>query len=49
MGAIIGFLCFAAWLTHIFTSFAHGFWGFLVAGAIFLPIGIGHGFYLWFN
>ena len=49
MGAIIGFLCFAAWLTHIFTCFAHGFWGFLVAGAIFFPIGILHGFYLWFN
>jgi hypothetical protein len=24
-------------------------WGFLVAGAIFFPIGILHGFYLWFH
>jgi hypothetical protein len=24
-------------------------WGFLVAGAIFFPIGILHGFYLWFS
>jgi hypothetical protein len=45
---ILGFLG-AAWLTHIFTCFAQGFWGFLVAGAIFFPIGILHGFYLWFN
>jgi hypothetical protein len=48
MGPIIGCFCAAAWLTHIFTCFAHGFWGFLVAGAIFFPIGILHGFYLWF-
>jgi hypothetical protein len=49
MAQIIGLLCAAAWLTHIFTCFAQGFWGFLVAGAIFFPIGILHGFYLWFH
>ncbi len=49
MGYIIGFSVLAAWLTHIFTCFAQGFWGFLVAGAIFFPIGILHGFYLWFS
>jgi hypothetical protein len=42
MGQIIGLLCFFAWLTHIFTCFAHGMLGFLVAGAIFFPIGILH-------
>ena len=46
--AIIGLACFVAWLTHIFTCFAQGLWGFLVAGAIMFPIGILHGFYLWF-
>jgi len=45
--SIFGITLFAAWLTHIFTSFAEGLWGFLIAGAIFFPIGILHGFYLW--
>lgn len=49
MGHIIGWLCFFAWLTHIFTCFANGLWGFLVSGAIFFPIGILHGFYIWFS
>lgn len=38
----------AAWLTHVFTCFAHAWWGFLIAGAILFPIGILHGLYLWF-
>jgi hypothetical protein len=49
MGWFIGITVTLAWLTHIFTCFAHGFWGFLVAGAIFFPIGILHGMWLWFN
>jgi len=39
----------AAWLTHIFYCFGHAMWGFLVAGAIFFPIGILHGLFLWFS
>jgi hypothetical protein len=49
LGIVIGMLCFFAWLTHVFYCFAHVMWGFLLAGAIFFPIGILHGFYLWFN
>lgn len=49
MPYIIAFALVAAWLTHIFTCFAQSLWGFLVAGAIFFPIGILHGFYLWFK
>jgi hypothetical protein len=49
MWAIGGFLCFSAWLTHIFFCFSYAAWGFLLAGAIFFPIGILHGFYIWFN
>jgi hypothetical protein len=49
MGWFIGITVTLAWLTHIFTCFAQGFWGFLVAGAIFFPIGILHGFFLWFS
>lgn len=37
----------SAWFTHIFYCFAHDAWGFLVAGALFFPIGIVHGFWLW--
>jgi hypothetical protein len=47
--ATFGSACFIAWLTHIFTCFAQGLWGFLIAGAIMFPVGILHGFYLWFN
>ena len=39
----------AAWLTHVFFCFANAAWGFLLAGAIFFPIGILHGVYLWFQ
>ena len=48
-GTIIGLVCFVAWLNHIFTCFGQELWGFLVAGAIFFPIGILHGIYLWFK
>lgn len=38
-----------AWLTHVFTCFAQNMWGFLLAGAIFFPLGILHGMFLWFS
>jgi hypothetical protein len=45
----IGALCalVLAWLTHIFTCFAEGLWGFLIAGALMFPIGILHGIWIW--
>ena len=49
MGHLLLWACFFAWLTHIFTCFGQGLWGFLVAGAIFFPIGILHGMWLWLN
>jgi hypothetical protein len=49
MGAIVIFACIAAWLTHIFTCFSEGLWGFLIAGALFFPVGIIHGVWLWFQ
>lgn len=49
IGPVLLFLSVCAWLTHIFTCFAESMWGFLVAGALFFPIGILHGFYLWFR
>lgn len=49
MGYAIGIACFIAWLTHVFYCFSATAWGFLIAGALFFPIGILHGFYLWFQ
>ena len=41
----IGFLLliFGSWLTHLYVCFTEEAWGFLIAGAIFFPIGIIHG------
>jgi hypothetical protein len=44
---VLGVACVAAWLTHIFTCLQNGEWGFLIAGALFFPIAIIHGFGLW--
>ena len=48
-GFFIVFALIAAWLTHIFTCFSNSLWGFLIAGALVFPIGILHGFWLWFQ
>lgn len=37
----------ASWFHHLFVCFTEGLWGFLIAGAIFFPIGIVHGFGHW--
>jgi hypothetical protein len=42
-------LCVAAWVTHIFVCLSDAMWGFLIAGAIFFPVAIVHGFGLWFG
>jgi len=49
LGVIIVITSVIAWFNHIFTCFAEGMWGFLIAGAIFFPIGIFHGIWLWFK
>lgn len=40
---------FAAWLTHVVICLKMAKWGFLIAGALFFPIGIVHGFGIWFG
>ena len=47
--AIVALLCFAAWLNHVFTCFSEGLWGFLLAGALLVPLGSLHGAWLWFQ
>jgi len=53
MGDVIGFFlviaCIAAWFTHIVVCISSATWGLLVAGALFFPIGIIHGFGIWFG
>jgi hypothetical protein len=38
-----------AWLTHVITCIASAQWLFLLAGAIFFPIGCVHGTGVWFG
>ena len=38
-----------AWLTHIIVCLSTGSWGFLIAGALFAPIGVIHGIGIWFG
>lgn len=41
------FAAFAAWLTHIVVCLQNNEWGFLIAGALFFPIAMIHGFGVW--
>jgi hypothetical protein len=40
LGVLLGFI---GWLVHIFVCLSAGKWGFLIAGALFFPIAIIHG------
>ena len=42
-------LAVAGWLTHVIHCLNHSQWGFLIAGAIMAPIGVIHGWGLWFG
>ncbi|RWM77182.1 MAG: hypothetical protein EOR81_19295 [Mesorhizobium sp.] len=39
----------AGWITHLYVCFSEELWGFLIAGAIFFPVGVVHGWGLWFG
>ena len=43
------FASFPAWLTHVIVCIQEELWGFLIAGALLAPIGIIHGFMIWFG
>jgi hypothetical protein len=38
-----------AWFTHVITCLQTASWGFLIAGAIFFPVGCVHGTGIWFG
>lgn len=40
---------FLAWLTHVVVCISTSKWIFLLAGAIFFPIGCTHGTGVWFG
>lgn len=40
---------FAGWLTHVVTCIQAEKWLFLIAGAIMAPIGVIHGWGVWFG
>lgn len=37
----------SAWITHVVTCLSAGSWGFLVAGALLVPIALVHGVGIW--
>lgn len=49
IGLSVGLACLAAWFTHLYVCFTAAKWGFLIAGAIFFPVAIVHGFGVWFG
>ena len=46
-GVLVILILIAAWFNHVFYCFASEMWGFLIAGALFFPVAIVHGVYLW--
>ena len=39
----------ASWVTHVIVCIKVGSWGFLIAGAIFVPVAVIHGTGIWFG
>jgi len=44
---VFGVLATGACFQHLYTSFMEDRWGILIAGLLFLPISIIHGFGIW--
>ena len=49
VGAIFLIWIVGAWITHVVVCIKSASWVFLLAGAIFFPIGIVHGTGYWFG
>ena len=48
-GITLVLLTFAGWCQHLYTCIDEGRWGFLLVGSIVSPIGIMHGWGVWFG
>ena len=46
-GIAFALLCLAGWFQHLYTCFNEHLYGFLIAGAIFFPVAIIHGWGIW--
>jgi len=46
-GIVMALWVIFAWLTHVIVCISASKWGFLIAGAIFFPIGWVHGTGIW--
>ncbi len=47
--ALLIVVCLSAWVTHVINTIQAEEWIFLLAGAIFAPIGVIHGIGIWFG
>ena len=47
LGVLFVLALIGGWLQHLYTCFNERLWGFLIAGAIFFPIAIIHGWGIW--
>lgn len=46
-GCLFALAAFAGWANHLYICFNEKLWGFLIAGAIAVPVGIIHGWGRW--
>jgi len=46
---VVGAWVVLAWFTHVITCLKTASWGFLIAGAVFFPVGCVHGTGIWFG
>ncbi|WP_158811367.1 hypothetical protein [Beijerinckia sp. L45] len=44
-----GLLAFAGWCQHLYTCFNEHLTGFLIAGALFFPVAVVHGWGIWMH
>jgi len=47
LGVAFFLLAIGGWFQHLYTCFNERLWGFLIAGAIFFPIAVIHGWGIW--
>lgn len=45
--ALLALSAIPAWFTHVYVCFTNEQWGFLIAGAIFAPVAVIHGWGIW--
>ena len=49
VGIVIVLFALGGWVQHLITCFTEDRWGFLIAGALFVPVAVIHGWGIWFG